>query len=235
MHVRHGQLSLSEHWTQSEDVARIVDDNSLATRRRTCNLCLRGSIFIAGAAVQWLRDGLGIIPNTAESEILAASLQSNDGVYFCPGICGMGSPWWNSDVRGTITGLTRGTGKAHIARAALESIAYQVRDVAHDMANSGLEICELRVDGGASKNKFLLQFQADLLCAPVIRSAQAEATAWGVAALAGLRFGLFESKEQIERLWSYDLTVDPKNDRDQDYAGWQKALKGAFACSGVRW
>jgi glycerol kinase len=193
-----------------------------------------GAIFIAGAAVQWLRDGLGIIPNTSESEELASSLQSNDGVYFVPAFVGLGSPWWNSDVRGTITGLTRGTGKAHIARAALESMAYQVRDVVHDMANSGVDILELRVDGGAAKNNFMLQFQADLLCAPVIRSAQLESTAWGVAALAGLRFGLLDGLDQISRMWTHDSMVEPKNDRDEDYAGWQKALKGAFACSGAR-
>jgi len=191
-----------------------------------------GAIFIAGAAVQWLRDQLGIITSTDETEGLATSLNSNDGVYFVPALVGLGSPWWNSDVRGTIVGLTRGSGRAHLVRAALESMAYQVADVTNDMANSGIEILELRVDGGATKNKFMLQVQSDLMLAPVLRSSQLEATAWGVAALAGLRFGIFKSTSEIEALWSCDLTVEPKSDREADYEGWRRALRGAFAWSG---
>lgn len=188
-----------------------------------------GAIFIAGAAVQWLRDQLGIITSSEETEALASSIETNEGVYFVPGLVGLGSPWWNSDVRGTIVGITRGTNRVHFVRAALESMAYQVADVTNDMANSGVEIHQLRVDGGATKNKFMLQFQSDLLCAPVIRSAQSEATAWGVAALAGLRFGLFKSLEEIEALWAFDETLEPKCDRDKDYEGWRRALKGSFA------
>ncbi len=162
---------------------------------------------------------------------MAESIKSNDGVYFVPALVGLGSPWWNSNARGTIFGLTRGTSKVHIVRAALESMAYQVADVANDMSNSGVEILELRVDGGASRNHFMLQFQSDLLFVPVIRSAQLESTAWGVAALAALRFGFFKSTSEIETLWANDLTMEPKKDRDQDYAGWRRALKGALAWS----
>src|SRR5262249_34507628 len=126
-----------------------------------------GAIFIAGAAIQWLRDGLGIIESSDETEALAASLKSNEGVYFVPALVGLGSPWWNSDVRGTIVGLTRASGRAHLVRAALESMAYQIRDVAKDMEEHSVKMTELRVDGGATRNKFMLQFQADLLGIPV--------------------------------------------------------------------
>ncbi len=136
--------------------------------------------------MQWLRDGLGIIESSEETEALATSLKSNEGVYFVPALVGLGSPWWNSDVRGTIVGLTRGSGRAHLARAALESMAYQIRDVAEDMRKNDIQISELRVDGGATKNGFMIQFQADVLNIPVVRAAQVEATACGECALAGL-------------------------------------------------
>jgi len=191
-----------------------------------------GSIFIAGAAVQWLRDGLGIIGSSEETEAMAKSLKSNDGVYFVPALVGLGSPWWNSDVRGTIVGLTRGSTKAHLVRAALESMAYQIADVANDMTESGITLSELRVDGGATKNNFMLQFQCDLLQVPVVRSSQVESTAWGVAALAGIKSGLFTDKE-FESQWKRDLTVHPATKRSMEYAGWRKALRGAFACAGV--
>lgn len=190
-----------------------------------------GAIFIAGAAVQWLRDGLAIIESSEETEKLAASLKSNDGVYFVPALVGLGSPWWNSDVRGTIVGLTRGSNRAHFARAALESMAYQIRDVSEDMHEHGIDMSELRVDGGATKNQFLLQFQADVLGVPVLRAAQLEATAWGVAALAGLKAGVFNSMEDLAKSWRSDLSVKPSTDRKLEYAGWRKALKGAFACA----
>ena len=147
---------------------------------------MEGSIFIAGAAVQWLRDGLGIISSSDEVEALATSIIGNEGVYFVPALAGLGSPWWNSDVRGTIVGLTRASGRTHLVRAALEAMAYQVADVAMDIAEHDVDISELRVDGGATRNRFLLQFQSDLLGVPVLKSAQTESTAWGVGALAGI-------------------------------------------------
>jgi len=188
-----------------------------------------GAIFVAGAAVQWLRDGLGIIESSEETEALAASLKDNEGVYFVPALVGLGSPWWNSDVRGTIVGLTRGSGRAHLARAALESMAYQIRDVAEDMRKNGIEVSELRVDGGATKNGFMIQFQADVLNIPVVRAAQVESTAWGVAALAGLSAGIFSSLDEIQSQWQQDVKVTPQSDRKLDYSGWQNALKSAFA------
>ncbi len=192
-----------------------------------------GAIFIAGAAVQWLRDGLGIIESSNETEALAAAIGSNEGVYFVPAFVGLGSPWWNSDVRGTITGLTRGSGKAHFARAALESMAYQITDVALDIENHGVKLDELRVDGGATRNHFMLQFQSDLLKIPVIRSSQVESTAWGVAALAGMKAGLIRDLKEISHLWRHDLTFVPETDRSADYAGWQRALNATFAGAGT--
>ena len=189
---------------------------------------LEGVIFVAGAAIQWLRDGLGIISSSQESEELALSIKSNDGVYFIPALAGLGSPWWNQDVRGTIVGLTRGTSRAHLVRAALEAMAYQVVDLATNFDNDGAKLLELRVDGGATKNEFMLQFQSDLLAVPVIRSVQVEATAWGVAALAGIKAGLIDATRDV---FGHDLTIYPKNNRDSDYAGWQRALKAAFATS----
>jgi glycerol kinase len=188
-----------------------------------------GAIFVAGAAIQWLRDGLGIIESHAETEALANSISSNEGVYFVPALVGLGSPWWNSDVRGTIVGLTRGSGRAHFVRAALESMAYQISDVLEDMRNNGIALRELRVDGGASKNVFMLQFQADVLGVPVLRSSQSESTAWGVAAMAGLKAGLIKDEKALSDLWQCDLKIFPKTDRKADYRGWQSALKGAFA------
>jgi len=188
-----------------------------------------GAIFIAGAAVQWLRDGLGIISSSAETEALAKSIASNEGVYFVPALVGLGSPHWNSDVRGTVVGLTRGSGRAHFVRAALESMAYQIADVAEDMDEHGIKIAELRVDGGATANEFMLQFQSDLLKVPVIRSSQMESTAWGVAALAGIKAGLIDGLKEVADNWQHDKTVRPLNDRSQDYKGWRAALAGAFA------
>ncbi|HEY9685039.1 MAG TPA: glycerol kinase GlpK [Drouetiella sp.] len=188
-----------------------------------------GAIFVAGAAIQWLRDGLGIIESSDETQKLAESLASNEGVFFVPAFVGLGSPYWNSDVRGTITGLTRGTTRAHLARAALESMAFQIADVAKGMAENGIGLKELRVDGGATRNDFMVQFQADLLNVPVIRSAQLESTAWGVGALAALSCGLVKDFEELSADWQLDSKVVPKEDRSGDYKGWQAALKGAFA------
>lgn len=188
-----------------------------------------GAIFIAGAAIQWLRDGIGIVESSAETQQLAESLQSNEGVFFVPAFVGLGSPYWNSDVRGTIVGLTRGTTRAHLARAALESMAFQIADVARDMSEHGISIKELRVDGGATRNDFMVQFQADLLKVPVIRSAQTESTAWGVGALAALTCGLVKDFAELSADWQLDSKIVPKVDRTKDYEGWQAAIRGAFA------
>jgi glycerol kinase len=192
---------------------------------------LEGAIFVAGAAIQWLRDGLKIIESSDESEALTLSISSNEGVYFVPALVGLGSPWWNSDVRGTIVGLTRGSGRAHLVRAAMEAMAYQVTDVVQDMKDHGKPVSQLRVDGGATRNKFLAQFQADLIGVPVLKSAQTESTAWGVAALAGIKCGVIASIEKVSDCWSHDYTVEPKTDRKPEYLGWHRALKAAFAAA----
>jgi glycerol kinase len=193
---------------------------------------LEGAIFIAGAAIQWLRDGLAIIESSAETEAMVKSIASNEGVYFVPALVGLGSPWWDSDVRGTICGLTRGSTRAHIVRAALESMPYQVKDVAETMAKEGINVSELRVDGGAAKNNFMLQFQTDLLKIQVLRAKQLESTAWGVAALAGIESGVIHNLNAFANEWQYDLKLLPKENRESDYAGWQNALRAAFACAG---
>lgn len=191
-----------------------------------------GAIFVAGAAVQWLRDGLGIIESSEETEKMATSIKSNEGVYFVPALVGLGSPWWNSDVRGTVVGLTRGSAKEHFVRAALESMAYQVADVAATMKEHGIALSKLRVDGGATKNNFMLQFQSDLLGISVQRASQLESTAWGVAALAGIKSGIIKDLPELNKQWKCDQQFVPDIDRKADYDGWKSALKGAFACTG---
>jgi glycerol kinase len=193
---------------------------------------VEGAIFIAGAAIQWLRDGLEIISSSDEAEKIATSLPSNEGVYFVPALVGLGSPWWNSDVRGAIIGLTRGTKRAHMVRAALEAMAYQVKDVAAQMEKYDLPFSELRVDGGATKNEFMLQYQSDLLEVPIIRSGQGEATAWGAAAMAALGAGLIDSLDTVSKVWIVDKKFAPTTDRKTEYLGWQAALKGTFATTG---
>ncbi len=194
---------------------------------------LEGSIFIAGAAVQWLRDELQIIRNAAETQALAESIPTTDGVYLVPAFVGLGAPHWDQYARGTIVGLTRGSGRAHIARAALESIAYQTRDVADAMrADSGIDLQTLRVDGGAVRNDFLMQFQADLLGVPVQRPAVTETTALGAAYLAGLATGFWASQDEIARQWQVERTFEPRmsaDERDTLYAGWQRAVERAKA------
>lgn len=190
---------------------------------------LEGSVFMAGAAVQWLRDELRLIDNAAESEALARSVSDNAGVYLVPAFVGLGAPYWDAYARGTLVGLTRGTGRAHVARATLESIAYQTRDVVEAMqADSGLKINTLRVDGGAVRNDFLMQFQADILGVPVQRPAITETTALGAAYLAGLAVGFWPSREQIQELWSVERTFAPEmspRTRDTLYAGWKRAVE----------
>jgi len=192
---------------------------------------LEGSIFIAGAVVQWLRDGLGIIKNSSEVEALAASVESSEGVYFVPAFTGLGAPYWSQNTRGTITGLTRGTTAAHIARAALDSIAYQTLDVLVAMKNdSGIDLSELRVDGGATVNNGLLQFQADLLQTNVVRPSITEITALGAAYLAGLAIGYWSSKEELRHQWNVDRTFVPSITEQQArilMAGWHRAIGAA--------
>ncbi len=192
---------------------------------------LEGSIFIGGAAVQWLRDALRLIDHAADSDALARSVPDNAGVYLVPAFVGLGAPYWDAYARGTIVGLTRGTGRAHIVRATLESIAYQTRDVVEAMqADSGLTLRTLRVDGGAARNDFLLQFQADVLGVPVQRPAVVETTALGAAYLAGLAVGFWPSREAIEEQWTVERTFEPQmpaKTRDALYAGWQRAVERA--------
>jgi len=193
---------------------------------------LEGSVFIAGAVVQWLRDGLGIIQKSGDVEALAAKVEGNGGVYVVPAFTGLGAPHWNQDARGIITGLTRGSNASHIARAALESIAYQTMDVLKAMeADSGISIKELRVDGGATANDLLMQFQSDILNTKVLRPTVTETTALGAAYLAGLAVGYWKSIENIQQQWQIDRTFTPNMDDDKRNSlcnGWQKAVKTAL-------
>ncbi|MDA1276759.1 MAG: glycerol kinase GlpK [Verrucomicrobia bacterium] len=190
---------------------------------------LEGSIFIAGAVVQWLRDGLGIIKSSSEIEALAAKAPSSEGVYFVPAFAGLGAPHWDQYARGTLIGLTRGTEARHIARAALEGIAFQVMDILAAMqADAGIRLKELRVDGGASQNGLLLQIQADLLRIPVVRSQVAETTALGAAYLAGLAVGYWSNQNEITSKWNEDRRYTPSMKpalRKTLCAGWRKALE----------
>jgi glycerol kinase len=192
---------------------------------------LEGSIFVTGSAVQWLRDGLKLIDSADETEALAESLESNDGVYIVPAFVGLGTPHWDQDVRGAIFGLTRGTSKAQLARATLESIAYQSADVLLTMnKDSNIDLKELRVDGGAVKNNFLMQFQSDLLDVDVLRPGIQETTALGAAYLAGLAVGFWKDKEEIRHLWAIDKRFTPnitQDKRDALYQGWKTAVNAA--------
>lgn len=189
---------------------------------------LEGSVFVAGAAIQWLRDELGIIRSAAESEDLARRVPDNQGVYLVPAFTGLGAPYWDAGARGALIGLTRGTGRAHIVRAALESIAYQTRAVIDAMAtDAGRTATELRIDGGAAANNFLAQFQADVLGTTVIRPKQTETTAIGAAYLAGLAAGFWRSTDEIADLWQLDRQFQPEMAADRRqalYEGWQRAV-----------
>jgi glycerol kinase len=204
----------------------------LATRAASpdasAQFAVEGSIFIAGAAVQWLRDQLGLIQTAAESEALAASVPSAGGVYLVPAFVGLGAPHWDSSARGLITGVTRATGRAEIVRAALESIAYQTRELVEAMeADSGERLTELRVDGGATANNFLMQFQADLLGRPIVRPVDVETTALGAAYLAGLAVGVWSGVAELERFWRAERVFEPRmsaDERESLYAGWQRAV-----------
>jgi glycerol kinase len=194
---------------------------------------LEGSVFIAGAAIQWLRDGLQILPDAAESEALARSVPSNEGVYFVPAFVGLGTPYWDPNARGLIMGLTRGTDRRHIVRAALEAIAYQTRDLIEAMErDAGESLHMLRVDGGAVKNRFLMQFQADLLGVPVQRLATNEATALGAAYLAGLGAGFWKDEQELASLTQPDAEFRPgvgEETRNAWYAGWNDAVRRALS------
>ena len=190
---------------------------------------LEGSVFIGGAVVQWLRDGLGIIRASGEVEALANSVSDNGGVYLVPAFTGLGSPHWDPRARGAIMGLTRGSTAAHIARAALESIAFQTADVLSAMVrDSGIELRELRVDGGAARNNALMQFQADVLGLRVVRPQILETTALGAAYLAGLGTGYWKTSRQLDAQWQVERTFEPQMERDQAarmLAGWQRAVE----------
>ncbi|HLO56370.1 MAG TPA: glycerol kinase GlpK [Saprospiraceae bacterium] len=194
---------------------------------------LEGSVFIAGAVVQWLRDEMQIIRSSSEIENLATEVDDTDGVYIVPAFAGLGAPYWNQYARGTITGISRGTTKAHIARAALESIAYQTVDVLKAMeADAGISIKELRVDGGATVNDFLMQFQSDVLNCKVVRPEITETTALGAAYLAGLAVGYWESIDDIKNQWSIEKTFSPDlsdDNRDSLYTGWLKAVNASVS------
>jgi len=193
---------------------------------------LEGSIFVAGSAIQWLRDGLRMFKEAKDSEAYARKVQSTDGVYVVPAFVGLGTPYWDSDVRGAVFGLTRGTSKEHFIRATLESLAYQTKDVLSAMeADSGISLKKLRVDGGAVKNDFLMGFQSDLLGVPVDRPVINETTALGAAYLAGMAIGFWESQGEIRNKWRLDrefsATMDEEQ-RKQLYEGWKKAVHAAM-------
>ncbi|MGG4197853.1 glycerol kinase GlpK [Peribacillus frigoritolerans] len=194
---------------------------------------LEGSIFVAGSAIQWLRDGLRMLHDAKGSEAYAKRVESTDGVYVVPAFVGLGTPYWDSEVRGAVFGLTRGTSKEHFIRATLESLAYQTKDVLDAMeADSGIELQTLRVDGGAVKNDFLMQFQGDLLRVPVERPTINETTALGAAYLAGLAVGYWKDQEEISRQWAVDKTFEPSMEEQESeklYEGWKKAVHAAMA------
>ena len=212
----------------------IVSKNNLLTTvawkiNGKTEYALEGSIFIAGAVVQWLRDSLKVIKQSSDVEDLAGSIDSSEGVYFVPAFAGLGAPHWNQYAQGTIFGLTRGSTDAHIARAALESIAYQTMDILKAMeADSGISIKELRVDGGATVNNMLMQFQADVLNTVAVRPKIVETTVMGAAYLAGLAVGFWESAEEIQNIWETDVRFNPTSEREvieNGIKGWYRAIE----------
>ena len=191
--------------------------------------CLEGSVFVAGAVVQWLRDGLQFFDDASEVEALARSVDSTDGVYLVPAFVGLGAPYWDADARGTLVGMTRGTTRAHIARAALEAIAYQTKDVLDAMEQDcGQSLDILKVDGGATANSLLMQFQSDLLGVTVQRPVVGETTALGAAYLAGLATGVWESQADVSSNWQLETEFQPSasnSQTDQLYADWKRAVE----------
>ncbi len=216
----------------------ILSKNSLLTTIAwkigdTVNYALEGSIFVAGSVVQWLRDGLGIINSSSEVEALAANVPDNGGVYFVPALTGLGAPYWDQYAKGCISGLTRGTTAAHIARAALEGIAFQTMDIVEAMKrDAGVDLKELKVDGGASRNNLLMQFQANVLSTNVIRPKVTETTALGAAYLAGLAVGYWESIEAVKQQWQEDVLFSPTISSDEAAAlkdAWKEAVGRTLA------
>ena len=193
---------------------------------------LEGSIFVAGAAIQWLRDEMKLIANAAESEAVAQEVADTNGCYVVPAFTGLGAPYWDQYARGAIVGLTRGCNRAHIVRATLDSLAYQTYDVLNAMrADSGIALASLKVDGGASANNYLMQTQADVIGAPVLRPTCVESTAMGAAYLAGLAVGFWRDQAEIRKIWAVDRTFEPQLDaklRDARLHGWHRAVQRAF-------
>jgi glycerol kinase len=193
---------------------------------------LEGSIFVAGSVIQWLRDGLRMLGKASDSQAYAERAKDNDGVYFVPAFVGLGAPYWRSDVRGAVFGLSRGTTKEQFIRAALESMAYQTRDVLEAMQkDSGIQLKELRADGGAIANDFMAQFQADILDVTLLRPKVQETTAQGAAYLAGLAVGFWKDKKEIATRWAVDREFKPqmtKERRDDLYEGWQQAVSATM-------
>jgi glycerol kinase len=216
----------------SGDRAPVSKNRLLATRAASTSsapqFAVEGSVFIAGAAVQWLRDKLQIISTASETEALASSVPDTGGTYVVPAFVGLGAPHWDSSARGIVTGITAATDRARLARATLESIAYQTRDLVEAMeSDSGQKLKELRVDGGATANNFLMQFQADILNCPIVRPADIETTALGAAYLAGLATGFFGSLEELQKFWRAERTFEPRMNADQReslVAGWRDAV-----------
>ena len=196
------------------------------------NYALEGSIFVAGAAIQWLRDELRLIDSASMTEYMAQNVEDSNGCYVVPAFTGLGAPYWDQYARGTIVGLTRGVNKDHIVRATLESLAYQVNDVLEAMkADSGIDLAALKVDGGASANNFLMQTQADISNAPVNRPKCVETTAMGAAYLAGLAVGYWHSPEEVVKNWAIDQIFTPKIEagkREKMLRGWKRAVRCAF-------
>jgi len=215
--------------------APVSHNRLLATRAASADtrkaFAIEGSVFVAGAAVQWLRDKLGLVGTAAETAELALSVENTGGVYVVPAFVGLGAPWWDSEARGVITGLNFGTTRAHLVRATLESIAWQTRELVEAMErDSGERLSELRVDGGATANDFLMQFQADALGRPIVRPADIETTALGAAYLAGLAVGFFRSAAELESFWQKERVFEPQMPearREELFAGWRAALAKA--------
>jgi glycerol kinase len=229
-HSQNGLLTTIA-WQLSSPSEPSRGDPTRENMKRNVIYALEGSVFVTGAAVQWLRDELQIIRSAGEIEALAGSVADNGGVYFVPAFVGLGAPYWDAHARGAILGLTRGTGRAHLARAALEATCYQTRDVLEAMrADSGLEIAELRVDGGMTVNNGLLQMQADILGTTVVRPAITETTALGAAYLAGLAVGFWQDTSEIAAQWAVDAVFTPQIGSDQRTVlveGWHRAVERA--------
>lgn len=227
-----GCFALMHTGTRAFDSRHRLLSTTAASAAEADEFALEGAIFVAGAVVQWLRDGLGLIQSAAESQQAAEAVQDTAGVYLVPAFVGLGAPYWNSEARGLLTGLTRGASREHIVRAALESIAYQTRDLVEAMQSDADEpLTELRVDGGATANDFLMQFQADILGVPVVRPANPETTVLGAAFLAGLATGIWSGTDELESFWGIDRRFEPampEARREALFQGWRSAVRRAL-------